>query len=316
MNHKIKVPEYSFFETPIEAKGHQYLGYLDISSLVISSCGHYATLGLVDINNQYLTFTISAELFIKIKQQLSLIQFESTKHLFIWLEANVNGTVINQRTFQVQWALETLSAIYQKVYHFESLYQLIVLVENCKTLAIKQFGLEILADIELIQNWVSLPASRNHHHAYPGGLLEHSLECAMLAKSSASMLTEMSVREREVTIFAALLHDLGKTKTLSINGHTSLGLLINHELLNLQILAKPLKKLSRTWQEGAECLQYLLTWKAKMGFCKFIGGNIIQLADHISTSASIRRKAFDGKPDYYNFSSIVVSGGKQFINRI
>lgn len=316
MNNPVTVPEYEFYETPIEAKGHQYLGYLDLSGLVISQCGQYAYLGLIDLNNQYLRFTVSPEMLFSIRRQLAMIQFEPKHHLFVWIEVTPKGNVVNQRTFQIQWTLETLVDVYQKTYHFESLYQLIMLVENIKTPAAKQFALEILQDIQLIKSWVSLPASKNHHHAYPGGLLEHSLECALLARTNTRMLSEISLREQEITILAALLHDIGKTKTIDINGHTSLGSLINHEFLSLQLLAKPLEKLSAAWRQGSECLQYLLTWKSNMGFCKFVGGNIIQLADHISTSASLRRKAFDGKPDYFNYTSIEVSNGKQFINRV
>jgi putative nucleotidyltransferase with HDIG domain len=164
--------------------------------------------------------------------------------------------------------------------------------------------------------WVALPASKRHHHSYPGGLLAHSLECAFIAEQNVGMLTELSTREKEVTILAALLHDIGKTQTLSMDGHTSTGRLIDHELLTLQVLAKPLEVLKKRWPDGAQTLQYLLTWKSSMGFCKFVGGNIIKFADQISTSASLRRMAFQDKPLHYRYASIQKSNYSAYLNRL
>ncbi|WMY72456.1 MobH family relaxase [Buttiauxella selenatireducens] len=71
---------------------------------------------------------------------------------------------------------------------------------------------------ELVQQ---LPASEYHHHAYPGGLLDHSLEVmAFAAKLRQRHLLptgaapEDQAREAEAwtagVLYAALLHDLGK----------------------------------------------------------------------------------------------------------
>ncbi|EDT2963633.1 relaxase [Salmonella enterica subsp. enterica] len=70
----------------------------------------------------------------------------------------------------------------------------------------------------------NLPASESHHHAYPGGLLDHTLETmAFAAKMRQSHLLpagaapEDQAREAEAwtaaVIYGALLHDIGKTAT-------------------------------------------------------------------------------------------------------
>ncbi|WP_336221562.1 MobH family relaxase [Citrobacter amalonaticus] len=69
-----------------------------------------------------------------------------------------------------------------------------------------------------------LPASESHHHAFPGGLLEHTLEVmAFAARMRQSHLLpvgaapEDQAREAEAwtaaVIYAALLHDVGKIVT-------------------------------------------------------------------------------------------------------
>lgn len=69
-----------------------------------------------------------------------------------------------------------------------------------------------------------LPASESHHHAYPGGILDHTLEVmAFAAQMRQSHLLppdsppEDQAREAEawtaVVIYAALLHDCGKIVT-------------------------------------------------------------------------------------------------------
>ncbi len=71
---------------------------------------------------------------------------------------------------------------------------------------------------ELVQQ---LPASHNHHHAYPGGMLDHGLESMVYAlKLRQSHLlpigatTEAQAAQTEawtiVIAYAALLHDIGK----------------------------------------------------------------------------------------------------------
>src|SRR5690606_37793335 len=80
---------------------------------------------------------------------------------------------------------------------------------------------------ELVQQ---LPASESHHHAYPGGLLDHSLEIVAYAlKLRQSRLlpagttpeeqAEQSEAWTTAIAYAALLHDIGK---LAVDLHVEL----------------------------------------------------------------------------------------------
>ncbi|MDR2452445.1 MAG: TraI domain-containing protein [Candidatus Accumulibacter sp.] len=67
----------------------------------------------------------------------------------------------------------------------------------------------------------SFPASENHHHAYPGGMLDHGLEavaCALKLRQARLLPVGVTPEEQAAqseawtaaTAYAALLHDVGK----------------------------------------------------------------------------------------------------------
>lgn len=73
-----------------------------------------------------------------------------------------------------------------------------------------QFVASVLADDSISFAFVSAPASLNHHHSYPGGLLAHSLECFQMVERHH----EFARDHYEVGLVAALFHDIGKILTL------------------------------------------------------------------------------------------------------
>jgi 3'-5' exoribonuclease len=63
------------------------------------------------------------------------------------------------------------------------------------------------------------PAAKGMHHAYPGGLLEHSLEVADFCISDCKTLNKYNYEalDAELLITAALLHDLGKIQEYMVS---------------------------------------------------------------------------------------------------
>jgi 3'-5' exoribonuclease len=57
------------------------------------------------------------------------------------------------------------------------------------------------------EDWQRYPAALFHHHAYLGGLLEHTLEVAHLADRTAA---ELGSLDRDLLLAGAILHDVGK----------------------------------------------------------------------------------------------------------
>jgi 3'-5' exoribonuclease len=95
---------------------------------------------------------------------------------------------------------------------------------------------DLLADAELRAAWRRAPCSRNGHHAYLGGLLEHTVAVGTLALSACELHPRL---DQNLLLTAALVHDLGKTREFTYGaeiGLTDEGRLLGHVELGLRML--------------------------------------------------------------------------------
>lgn len=146
---------------------------------------------------------------------------------------------------------------------------------------------------------LQLPASQSHHHNYRGGLLAHSIECAIIAGQLA--LPALPKVEAELTMVAAFLHDIGKCGTHSeLGNYIHLGNFISHDAYTLEALAPFLSTLDKNWPLGASLLRNMLTKEKSYSFPTFPGKLLVQLADQFSTALDQRRTVFaDHPPGHY-----------------
>ena len=80
------------------------------------------------------------------------------------------------------------------------------------------------------------PCTRSGHHAYLGGLLEHTVAVTTLALETCALHPRL---EQDLLITAALIHDIGKTREFTLGaeiGLTDEGRLLGHVELGLRIL--------------------------------------------------------------------------------
>jgi hypothetical protein len=289
------------------------LGYLSfVSPAGYSNANYYLVIDALNQPTQY--FEIDQFLLEELNNQKQTL--DNNSYVYAWVSIDDGSRILNWRLFNLPMMLWEFEPIYQVCYQFESLYQLILIGNNLQSHSLSQFFWLCFKDVELMKSFVSLPASKQHHHSFPGGLLAHSLECARFVYCNLQLIEGMSQNEIEVTLLAALFHDIGKTHTLMQTQHTNLGRLLDHEHLTLMILANELSELNKYWSQGAHALQYLLTWTEKQGFCKFVGGNLIKMADRVSTSSALRKMGFSGKPKYYHFAALNIGGHNHYMNRL
>jgi 3'-5' exoribonuclease len=94
----------------------------------------------------------------------------------------------------------------------------------------------LLADAELRAAWRRAPCTRAGHHAYLGGLLEHTVAVATLALEAAQLHPRLN---SDLLLCAALVHDLGKTREFAYGAAIELsdeGRLLGHLALGQQLL--------------------------------------------------------------------------------
>ncbi|HEY6761393.1 MAG TPA: HD domain-containing protein [Baekduia sp.] len=94
----------------------------------------------------------------------------------------------------------------------------------------------LLADEALRAEWRRAPCSRAGHHAYLGGLLEHTVAVGTLALEACQLHPRLN---SDLLICAALTHDLGKTAEFTYGAEiaqSEAGRLLGHVELGLRII--------------------------------------------------------------------------------
>ena len=178
----------------------------------------------------------------------------------------------------------------------------------CPVPALQEFLVQVFRGENLARAFLTLPASQNHHHAWAGGLAEHSLEVAAIVEQA---LVKDCLAVRSVGVVAALLHDIGKIRVLdSASKRTSLGFVLHHEHLTLEILADGLRFLDSAWPHGAIALRYLLTWKrTRSGSRPLLPAALaLEYADSYSAATQARDLAFSDKPEWQRFVKLGTGG--------
>lgn len=93
-----------------------------------------------------------------------------------------------------------------------------------------------IKDVAFAKAFCFHSAAKSVHHGFVGGLLEHSLS---VAKMCDFLATAYPTINRDLLITAALFHDVGKTKELSIfpeNDYTDDGQLLGHIMIGVEML--------------------------------------------------------------------------------
>ncbi len=120
---------------------------------------------------------------------------------------------------------------------------------------------ELLGEIFSGSRWeqfVRNPAAKRFHHAYIGGLLEHSVDVAETALAIAGAVKEI---DRDMIIAGSLLHDIGKTEEISSDigfSYTDTGHLLGHITAGALIVDAMAKKVQFFSEADRKALLHVL----------------------------------------------------------
>jgi 3'-5' exoribonuclease len=96
----------------------------------------------------------------------------------------------------------------------------------------------LLGDDELRAAWRRAPCTRAGHHAYLGGLLEHTVAVATLAHETCQLHPRLN---SDLLLCAALVHDLGRTAEFTYGaeiGLTEEGRLLGHLVIGQRLISE------------------------------------------------------------------------------
>jgi hypothetical protein len=176
----------------------------------------------------------------------------------------------------------------------EELIRLHAQVEAVRTPELQALLHRILSAPAIARNFLRLPASRDHHHSWPGGLLSHSLETVdlLLGQWQAT-----AVPERDLLTTGGLLHDVGKVRVYREDGsYTETGLIVHHDELTLELLAPELARLPARL---ADALRHLLCRSARARrYPHSALRTALWQADRLSAERDQQARAFEHLPGY------------------
>lgn len=114
-------------------------------------------------------------------------------------------------------------------------------------------------DPQMLEAFCRAPAAKENHHAYIGGLLEHTVCLAryadLFARSSGNRLN------RDLLLCGTLLHDIGKTEELSVGAvieYTDKGKLLGHLIIGTMMLEERAKALPALPPLKKQLVQHLI----------------------------------------------------------
>lgn len=118
----------------------------------------------------------------------------------------------------------------------QMLGDLLALVSRIGNPHLRKLLENLLNDSEFASRFKQAPAAKTLHHAWLGGLLEHTLSVCQLCQRMAEHYPELDL---DLLLTGAVLHDIGKTEELSYSrsfAYTTEGQLLGHMILELDLI--------------------------------------------------------------------------------
>ena len=120
------------------------------------------------------------------------------------------------------------------------------LIGQIKNVQLRRLGEAFLADDSFVSRFKLSPAAVSNHHAYPGGLLQHTVDLMELAALVSPRYPRL---DGDLMIMGAFLHDLGKIEEMAGGGevsYTDRGQMVGHIVIGVQMLGDKIDQLERS----------------------------------------------------------------------
>lgn len=136
--------------------------------------------------------------------------------------------------------------------------RLVRMTESMKTDYLRALFDSFWNDPDFVQKFKTAPAAKKMHHAYIGGLLEHTLSMALLVERIAGHYSGIDL---ELLLAGVILHDIGKIQEfdyqLSID-YSDEGRLLSHIIIGIQMVDEKLKQVDQFPLEKKRLLKHMI----------------------------------------------------------
>jgi 3'-5' exoribonuclease len=113
-------------------------------------------------------------------------------------------------------------------------------------------------DIEFVNKFKTAPAAKKMHHAYIGGLLEHTLSMASLADKIAGHYSGIN---RDLLLTGTILHDIGKIDEFEYRfkiDYSDKGRLLNHIVIGIKMVDDKLSEIQHFPEDQMLLLKHMI----------------------------------------------------------
>jgi 3'-5' exoribonuclease len=140
----------------------------------------------------------------------------------------------------------------------EMLAELIGIAEGIENPYLKQLVMAFLGDEEFTTSFKRAPGAKRLHHAYLGGLLEHTLSLTKLIQEIKGHYEGIN---HDLLLAGGILHDIGKVDELSYAiafDYTDEGRLVGHIVMGTEMVAERIAQIEGFPQELAMLVKHLM----------------------------------------------------------
>lgn len=137
--------------------------------------------------------------------------------------------------------------------------ELLSILRSLEDPYIRKLLLSFVDDSTLWGAFKTAPAAKLMHHAYIGGLLEHTLGIMRMAVSVASHYPSVN---KSLLVAGVLLHDFGKVREFSFEtppfNYTDYGRLVGHMVITIELLQEKVSSIKDFPQQTAMLIKHLV----------------------------------------------------------
>lgn len=174
--------------------------------------------------------------------------YQNRKQLIVNEISKSDGTQVDLKDF-VRETMEDPKELYTRLLGF---------VKSMKDDQIRKLTELALSDEEVHGLLLRAPAAKTIHHAYMGGLLEHIVSICSIMDFLAG---HYSFLNRDLLLFGAIFHDLGKIWELSLEDgikYTDRGRLVGHMVLSCELIDRLIKEIPDFERKKEDVLKHIV----------------------------------------------------------